>query len=183
MHCPTCGTPSVPPRDDAYHFTESGLDWVYLIGVEHGCCTACGDDVVVLPYPEQLLDLITRIVLERKGSLHGKEIRFLRSLIGWTQERLGAEIGRGRVMVARWEAGDAQIVPQTDLILRVVWLRAFLAQRRDEGSGILTGATLEGLTERIYRIGTSVEEMRLAPPGPEPISIDVATRQVTRDCA
>jgi DNA-binding XRE family transcriptional regulator len=95
-----------------HHFTEFGLDWIYLVGLPHGVCESCGGQVVALSNPELLFDLIARIILERKRPIHGSEIRFLRGLIGWTQDRLATEIGKGRVAIARWEGGESRFRPR-----------------------------------------------------------------------
>jgi YgiT-type zinc finger domain-containing protein len=178
MTCPSCSGSQIRALEGPYHFTESGLDWIYLVGLPHGVCETCGDHVVSLPNPELLFDLIARVILERKRPLHGSEIRFLRGLIGWTQSRLATEIGKGRVAIARWESGEKQVPPQTDIMMRVVWLHAYLEQKRENGLGLLTEESLRLLNNWSYKIGAVIREMRRNAPGTESISIDVATRQV-----
>jgi hypothetical protein len=110
--------------------------------------------------------------------IHGSEVRFLRGLIGWTQGRSATEIGKGRVAIARWESGEEQVPPQTDIMMRVVWLHAYLQQKQGNGLGVLTEASLRLLSDWSYRIGAVIKKMRRTAPGPESISIDVGTRRV-----
>jgi putative zinc finger/helix-turn-helix YgiT family protein len=178
MKCPICRGSKLHRRKGLYHFTESGLDWVYLKGVLHGHCDDCDDDVVELPNPGDLLELIAQTILTAERPIHATEIRFLRGLIGWSQENLGAALGLQRLAITRWETGKAKPDYQIDLLLRRVWLHAFLKESREEGCGILEHKDLVHLNDLIDELGKAIARMREAVAGPTPFSIDVKTKKI-----
>ena len=61
-----------------YHFLDSGLPNVYLIGVTYWTCTECGAPWAEIPAPEQLMNVIGELIVMKPGMLTGQEIRFLR---------------------------------------------------------------------------------------------------------
>lgn len=176
MKCPVCGGQDYRQAEGLYHFTECGLDWVYLEGVEHGFCPDCDDDVVELPAPEDLLALIAKWILEQKRPLHPKEIRFLRSLVGWSQDNLAVAMGLQRLAITRWESGKAQTALHRHILLKAVWLRKYLEQTVEDGCGILKTEDLRTLQDHITKIGEIIGEMRRAVPGPTRVSINVKTK-------
>ena len=177
MDCPLCGA-ATKTVEGRYHYTQCGLDWIYLDGVEQVRCGACDESFVSIPNEESLLELIAKMVLVNMRPLQAQEIRFLRGLIGWTQEKLATEIGVQRLAVVKWEAGTASLGHRIDLILRGVWLRAFLEQKRGDRCGVLGKSDLTRLTDNITKLGDTIALMRKQPPGPSPISIDVRTNMV-----
>ncbi len=50
----------------------------------------------------------------------GEEMRFLRSHIGWSGERLGQYLHTDRTKVSKWERGEDQIGPSTDRLMRLL---------------------------------------------------------------
>ncbi|MGN6317189.1 helix-turn-helix domain-containing protein [Trinickia sp.] len=93
-----------------YHYTESGLDNVWLEngyiqrGTSYGLVTAVQD-------VDGLYKVIGR-TLAHKGHLTGAEFRFLRKRLGLSQARFAALIGKTEQAVALWERKGN--VPETD---------------------------------------------------------------------
>jgi len=65
-----------------YHFLDSGLPNVYLIGMKYWVCSQCGAQSAEIPAPEQLMNVIAELVVMKPGLLSGHEIKFLRKRIG-----------------------------------------------------------------------------------------------------
>ena len=183
MDCPLCGAHDAREIPGPYQYAQSGLDWVRLEGVEHVECQHCHEVTVTIPNESRLLELIAKTIIEADRPLGSKEIRFLRGLIGWTQDKLGASVGKQRLAVARWESDPKHRPgPQTDLILRLVWLKAYLEQEREEGCGFLDDALLQRMTERIQQIGGAIKRIRTAP-ALSHVSINARTCEVvTVEC-
>lgn len=177
MPCPLCGA-ATKTTNVRYHYTQCGLDWVYLDGVKQARCDACDDSFAAIPNEEHLLELIAKMVLANMRPLQAQEIRFLRGLIGWTQEKLATEIGVQRLAVVKWEAGTANLGHRVDLILRGVWLRAFLEQKREARCGVLGRSDLARITDNITKLGDTIALMKKQPGAPIPISINVRTNTV-----
>ena len=124
-----------------HHYTECGLDDVYLLS---------GHDVHATPYGEGVsihdVDGLHRAIgrwlaLEKK-SLSGKEIRFLRKELGLTQERLADRLGTTCQTLARWEKDKVPIPGPADILLRVIYLSEMFG-RADTKLGLRLRA-LEG---------------------------------------
>ena len=104
---------------DFFHYTASGLDYVYLangfrlIDGEYGPGYAI-DDL------DGLHDVIARHVVVSPARLRGQEVRFLRSMLDISQAGLARILGTKRLTVARWEAKPHTSIPGTaDRALRL----------------------------------------------------------------
>jgi len=45
--------------------------------------------------------------------IDGAELRAIRGRLGWSQRRMGAELGVSNAAICRWEAGNRGINPRT----------------------------------------------------------------------
>lgn len=77
--CPKCGKKSRFSVIDEYHYTESGLENVYLQNVQTLSCE-CGESVVLTALPS-LLRIIAMCFAYKPASLNGREIRFIRHVL------------------------------------------------------------------------------------------------------
>lgn len=85
-----------------YHYTESGLANAWLANgykVKH---TNYGDSVAIDDI-DGLHLAIARNLIEKKGSLTGKEFRFLRTLMGMSQIGIAGMLGVQEQSVSLWE--------------------------------------------------------------------------------
>lgn len=123
------------------HYTECGLDGVYLIS---------GYELVKTPYEDgegiaiKNLDALHRAIgiylANQKKALSGKELRFLRKQMDRTQSQLGQVIGLSSQQVARWEKGESDISGPADVLVRALFIQhaggkvdlQSLAKRLDE---------------------------------------------------
>ena len=69
-------------KDRSYHYKESGLDYVWLIGILQYKCKKCGEHYVEIPRINDLHLLIGKNIVCKKELLSGQEVRFLRKEIG-----------------------------------------------------------------------------------------------------
>lgn len=104
-----------------YHYTECGLDSVYLVNGFEFVQTNDGKAVVI-----QDIDGLHRMVGERlvndQKHLSGKEIRFLRHEMLLSQAGLARLLGVDEQTVARWEKGTGKKVPQmADATIRLLY--------------------------------------------------------------
>lgn len=84
-----------------YHYTESGLQNVYLSNGYKTRKTATGDAVAISD-ADGLHQAIGRHIAS-KGYLTGKEFRFLRKELDLSQNRFANWIGLTEDMVSKWE--------------------------------------------------------------------------------
>ncbi|HJT14811.1 MAG TPA: helix-turn-helix domain-containing protein [Dongiaceae bacterium] len=104
-----------------YHYTECGLDYVYLLDGFETIKTAYGRAVRVAS-AGKLDRAIARIVVRDQNRLTGQEVRFLRGLMDMTQAELGSALGKDAQTVARWEKGKTEIPPTEDIAIRQIYL-------------------------------------------------------------
>lgn len=104
-----------------HHYTECGLDYVYLDNgyVVHE--TAYGPAVEV-EHADRLDRQIALAIVHHQRSLTGQEVRFLRGLLDLTQAGLGELLGKDAQSVARWERLKTAIPPTEDRAFRQIYL-------------------------------------------------------------
>lgn len=104
-----------------YHYTECGLDYVYLMDGFEVTRTAYGP-VVQVANAGKLDRAIALAVVRQQKRLTGQEVRFLRGLLDMTQAELGAALGKDAQTVARWEKGKTEIPATEDVAIRQIYL-------------------------------------------------------------
>lgn len=108
-------------RKPPYHYTECGLDDIYLCGGYDIEPTPYGE-AVSIKYEEELLEAIGIFLVTEKKVLSGKELRFLRKQMDLTQAELGRWVGLSAQQVARWEKDQYDIPGPADHLLRILYL-------------------------------------------------------------
>jgi len=105
-----------------YHYTESGLDNVYLKNgftiehdEEHG-------DLISITNTRGLHKAIACEIATKKGPLTGDEFRFLRTELNLSQPAIGLLLDVKKVSVGRWENGDVDVPRATELVIRNYYL-------------------------------------------------------------
>ena len=119
MICPKCNSKTVVVKGK-HHYTECGLDNVFLEGVNIYKCS-CGEKLVSIPAMPQLHGLIGLHLLKKKSLLNGKEIRFLRKNMGLTATKLSGIIGVDNATMSRWENNNQLIDKSHDRLIRLIY--------------------------------------------------------------
>lgn len=128
------------PAPKPFHYTMCGLDNVWLLNgfaVEE---TTYGPGVRV-EAADELHRVLARTIVQDKAAMSGPELRFLRKLMGLSQNGLAQLLGCSDQRVARWEKGQtAAIDPSADRLMRMLVLEWL-------GEGCRIKEALEQLTE------------------------------------
>jgi putative transcriptional regulator len=104
-----------------YHYTDSGLDYVYLVGGVSRKETAHGVGYAIADL-DNLHKAIAKYVVTSPGRICGQEVRFLRSVLELSQTSLAKIIGVDRSTVARWESKPHEaITDMADSTIRLVY--------------------------------------------------------------
>jgi putative zinc finger/helix-turn-helix YgiT family protein len=106
-----------------HHYNASGLDYVYLVGVEI-CQCQCGESMVGIPAVAKLHARIGWELINKPSLLSGQEIRFLRKNMGFTGKKLAEIMGVDKVTVSRWENNKEGIGKANDRLLRLAYASA-----------------------------------------------------------
>jgi DNA-binding transcriptional regulator YiaG len=107
-------------RNRPYHFTDSGLKNVFLVGIRYFVCD-CGRTLVEIPAVRQLLTLIARDLARKPLALAPEEIRFLRKRLGEKQVHFAAHIGVRPETLSRFETGETCANERTDKLIRAYY--------------------------------------------------------------
>jgi len=138
-----------------WHYTECGLDNVYLAGIEVETDPTTGEEEPIIPELEDLHDCIFISLVSKPGPLTGREVRYLRRHLLWTQagasERFGFNSAQYLCELERKRERFSDIA--TDFLCRFECLNAFIRQarglRKREAKGILHA--LENTLEKIRK--------------------------------
>jgi putative transcriptional regulator len=127
-----------------YHYTESGLDDVYLVNGYDFVETEAGRSVRIYDI-DGLHAAIARFLIGERKVLSGKEIRFLRHELLMSQNALARTLDVTEQTVRRWEQDKQPLPRSVDAILRALYLER--DREQDEG-----GPTLASILKRIADI-------------------------------
>jgi putative zinc finger/helix-turn-helix YgiT family protein len=109
--------------EQPYHFVESGLDHIYLVGITVYRCDECNEELPEIPNIAQLHDKIAEGLVKKPSLLAGQEIRFLRKNLGLLAADFGKYLDTTSVSVSRWETGEQEISKENDKLIRYFYLR------------------------------------------------------------
>lgn len=107
-------------KSNPYHYTECGLDNIYLL---NGVTTIDyeGEKAVSIHDVDGLHIAIAKDIVSMPRELTGQELRFLRKELNLSQKSLARYLGREEQAVARWEKNKTDD-PVADRLIRVLWL-------------------------------------------------------------
>ncbi len=104
-----------------YHFLDSGLPNVYLIGVKYWTCAKCGAQSAEIPAPEQLMNVIAESIVMKPGVLTGPEIKFLRKRAGKKAADFAALINKTPEHFSKLETSTLPLQEPTDKLIRLTY--------------------------------------------------------------
>lgn len=105
---------------EKYHYTECGLDCVYLINGFTRHETDYGPGISFQNVSE-LHKVITRYIITAPHGIRGQEVRFLRGELDISQNDLGKLMGLEKLQILRYENKPDEAIPGTsDRVLRVI---------------------------------------------------------------
>jgi DNA-binding transcriptional regulator YiaG len=106
-----------------YRYTDSGLDNVMIEGVNFVADDA-GEECVLIPNVNGLHKTIAHGIVARRGSMSGRELRFIRTEMGMTQAQLAEMLHREPLAVSRWERGESPIDGNAEALVRLYAIQA-----------------------------------------------------------
>ena len=125
MACYSCGYKEKLKNSKIkmYHYAESGLDNVFLANIPAVKCPQCAVEIPVIEKPEQLHELIAISIFKNNFLMIGKEVRFLRTQLGYSQKDFAEEISKAKEYMNRIENGNDPVTPELDQLIRLSYLR------------------------------------------------------------
>lgn len=108
-------------KEANYHYTECGLDYVYLGGGVDYFDGPRGKQIVIREI-DGLHKAIGKYLVYEKRNLSGKELRFLRHEMLMSQATLARLMDVAEQTVHRWEAGKSEKVPKpAEALIRILY--------------------------------------------------------------
>lgn len=103
-------------NENLYHYTQCGLDWVYLDGGVTFHDTEYGTGVSIEDV-HGLFTAIFREIISGAYPIRSQELRFMSSYLGLSQEAMGGIIGVKREHLARMEGERDKEISRTTFCL------------------------------------------------------------------
>jgi putative transcriptional regulator len=135
-----------------YHYTECGLDNVYLANGFELIDRPTGREVKIANI-DGLHEVIGRSLITTKKNLSGKEIRFLRHEMIMSQALLAKLLEVSEQTVLRWEKGKAEIPKSAEMLIRLLYHEHI----NDKGS-----ASIRAKLERLADLEDVIDGYRLS---------------------
>lgn len=111
-----------------YHYTDSGLDNIYLVNGYSIENTPYGEAVAIEDI-DGLHKVIGRWLVELPKPLNGAEFRFLRHELDLSQKKLAQIMGKTELSVGRWErAVGKPVEPLADRFIRLLYVDCISGQ-------------------------------------------------------
>lgn len=102
-----------------YHYTECGLDNVFIEGVNE-LQDHSDEDTVVIPAIGLLHKVIAEGIVLMPTKMSGRELRFLRSEMGMTQSKLAEVLKVTLLTIGRWEREETPIKDAAEMLVRLM---------------------------------------------------------------
>ena len=102
-----------------YHYTECGLDNVFIEGMAKVNDHA-SDATIEIPAIGLLHSAIAEGIVMLPSKMSGKELRFLRTEMGLTQEKLADVLKVTLLTVSRWEREESPIKDSAEMLIRLM---------------------------------------------------------------
>lgn len=112
------------PAAKPFHYKMSGLNNVWLLNGFHEEQTVYGRGFRVED-ADGLHRVLAHVIVSDKAVMQGPELRFVRKLMGLSQNGLARLLGCSDQRVARWEKGQTHIDPSAERLVRMIvreWL-------------------------------------------------------------
>ena len=137
---------------EPYHYTECGLDNVWIANGFSRKKFGAHDCAVMVHDQKGLWDVIARQIIDQDSRIVGQQLRFLRSMLDWTQTELGKRLGyNDGQRVAAWEKAAHKPVP----VIADAFVRGVYREKIGEAP------ELTALSKRLQEIGDMVSAPRL----------------------
>lgn len=122
--CMQCGTDGMKGARENFRYDISGLDGITLEDVMVYRCSSCGEYEVSLPRIQDLHATLAREIATKKERLGPKELRFLRTYLGYSSADFARRIGVSIPTVSRWESEEDPLgmKPAVEKLVRLMVL-------------------------------------------------------------
>lgn len=123
MECMSCAsTKEMTVETITHKYKECGLDNITLVGVQKFKCENCGEEYFNISNVDDLHRIIAEYLIKKDGLLTGKEIRFIRTRLGYSGEMMGHLVGYTKDHIYKIEASKVDVTEAFDRIVRFAYM-------------------------------------------------------------
>jgi putative zinc finger/helix-turn-helix YgiT family protein len=101
-------------------YKDCGLDNITIHKIERFHCIQCGEDYTSFGNTDKLHKIIASILMRKKNPLLGKEIRFLRTYLGYATKVFAKLCRVNDATISRIENGKQTPSGQFDILIRAL---------------------------------------------------------------
>jgi DNA-binding transcriptional regulator YiaG len=149
-------------RRENHRYAESGLDNVFLDGIESHTCD-CGERIVSIPRLADLHEVVAFALVKQVARLTDPQIRFLRKYLGWYGVQFAGVMDVDPGTVSRWETGTMSMGTGAERALRLAVLRLRpLEEYRTQNLATVGKAEVPTATIRIAATARGWNELQAA---------------------
>ena len=134
---------------DEYHYTECGIDDVYLVNGFEFVDTPQGRRVIITNI-DRLHEVIGEFLVNKKRDLNGSDLRFLRHEMLMSQAFLAGLLEVSVQTVHRWESRKTDISKPAESLVRLLY-----------GEHIGRNNKTHALLKRLADLEDEIDELRL----------------------
>ena len=120
--CEMCNSETEIVTNQMHHYVESGLENIYLEGIEMRVCNSCGGKTARIPRIIELHNTIGQAIALKDSPLTGKEVKFLRKRLGYNLREWAIMLRVVETTLSKWENGEREIGTQSDLLIRLLYV-------------------------------------------------------------
>jgi DNA-binding transcriptional regulator YiaG len=115
--------------DHPYHYTGSGLQSVYLVGITYYVCPECDKQAAEIPAMKELHEAIARTIVSKGSPIAGDEVRFLRKRLGIKAVSFSRMVSLTPEYLSAVENSPDPVDPGRDKLVRLI----YRAMSKDKG--------------------------------------------------
>lgn len=168
--CPKSSQELKATVEAPYHFVDSGLPNVYLVGMKYFVCSVCDRVRAEIPAVGELMNALARAVVQKTSPLSGVEVKFLRKRLGLKATDFGQIMSVTPEQVSRWENDHNPPAGATDRLIRLgysfmsrdIKLKGLVDKVKSEFQKWSTSIHATGASERILAEHTGKSQWRAA---------------------
>lgn len=144
----------------AYHYTECGLDNVFIEGMDE-LLDHAGEDTLQIRAIGLLHSVIAEGIVMLPSKMSGKELRFLRTEMGLTQEKLADVLKVTLLTISRWEREESPIKDTAEMLIRLMAVEHLDLQVKLDVDAVSAKVTRAARTEPIRIDGSDPSQYQL----------------------
>ena len=119
--CYQCGGDVQSTLIEKYHYTECGLNDIYLSGIRKYVCQSCGEEFIELPRLQQLHRTLGQKLCLKKDPLTGREVAFLRKEMRKSGKEFALMLRTSAEHLSRIEHDQRRMSGALDTLVRALY--------------------------------------------------------------